>query len=478
MRKSLFVLALMFGSVAAMAQVTNTVPWPNNPVVGIGTQLSGGAVNALQIHHNPSIVQTLPAILRLSDGGATTSSDFGALALIADTTATFRTTYSNLAKQFDLVLHENYGDLILADFKNQGGAIRLSTTPNPLTIPIPPPVTPSNDLERMTILSNGNVGIDLPPDSITGLGKPLDQIQIGGGVVPYPGNTYPSPGLTIYGGNRFENMLKPGGGRYPGDWRYIADNHYVDHNDTSSGRSHRFQATSSSEINFAETNGGLLDFTCSPYDVSRGLNDFSKGMTMQIRGSEGLQTWFMDTTSNPYHHLFDIYLPGQLPWPVTRNTNGLSYFHTPVCITSDRGGDALIDFTNFAHVRPDIGDGLTWMLAVNGAAIAKEFFVLDTTWADYVFDPSYKLPPLGEVEQFVEANHHLPGIPSASQIAKTGVPIGRTEAAITKNVEELTLYTFQLSKQNEELSKKNDELAVKFQKLESEFQELKNQSKR
>jgi hypothetical protein len=471
----LFFFVLMCGSVPAIAQ-TNSTPWPANPPVGIGTQLSGGVINALQIHYDPTKA-TQSAIIRLSEGPATGGTSFGILGLMPAVT----TTYSSLSTGQDLILHENRGDLILTDAYGQigGGAIRLATTPDTSLLPLPGPTVPAHyaDIERMTILSNGNVGIDMAPDP-NGLSNPLDQVQIGGGVVPYPGDPYPSPGLTIYGGNRFENMLKPGGGREPGDWRYLAYNSYVNHSDTSSSRYHRFQPVASSIINFSEVNGGLLNFTCSPYDSTKGLNDFSHAMTMELTGSGGLATWFLDTTSNPYHHLFDIYLPGQLPWPVTRNTNGLSYFHTPVCITSDRGGDALIDFTNFAHVRPDIGDGLTWMLAVNGAAIAKEFFVLDSAWADYVFMPGFILPPLREVENFVEANHHLPGIPSASQIAKTGVPIGRTEAAITKNVEELTLYTFQLSKQNDQLSKQNDELNQRLQKLESIVKKLNNRKVR
>jgi len=455
-----------------------TIYWPANPPVGIGTQLSGPFTpqNALHIHHDPAHSVTIPAILRLSDGATDTSNYFGALALMPDTNSAFYTQWSNLATLYDLVLHEHHGDLILANYNEWGGAIRMSTTPVPTTIPSG---TPFNDLERMTIDQYGNVGIDLPP-STGGLCAPMDQIQIGGGVTPYPGNSWITPGLTIYGGNRFENMLRPPGdtGYFPGDWRYISFNHYVDHTDPTSARSHRFQPTSSSEINFAETSGGLLDFTCSPYASSRGLNDFSKATTMELTGNGGLSLWFMDTTANPYHHLFDVYLPGQLPYGVTRNTSGLSYFHTPLCIGIDTPGHPLADFTNFAHVVPDIGDGKTWMLAVKGAAISEEFYVLDSTWADYVFTPGYKLKSLAEVENYIEMNRHLPGIPSASQIAKTGVPIGRTEAALTKNVEELTLYTIQLSKQNEELSKKNDELVEKFQKLESEVQELKNQKGR
>jgi hypothetical protein len=188
----------------------------------------------------------------------------------------------------------------------------------------------------------------------------------------------------------------------------------------------------------------LLNFTCSPYDSTKGLNDFSHAMTMELTGSGGLATWFLDTTSNPYHHLFDIYLPGQLPWPVTRNTNGLSYFHTPVCITSDHGGDPLIDFTNLAHVRPNTGDDTSWYLAVNGPALFKEAYVNLNDWPDTVFLPGYKPMSIDDFGNYVMTEHHLPEIPSAKTM-ESGVPLGRTEANLTKQVEVLSLYIVQLS---------------------------------
>ncbi|HWF44824.1 MAG TPA: hypothetical protein VG537_09295, partial [Candidatus Kapabacteria bacterium] len=82
-----FIFVLMCGSTAAMAQPTNTVPLPNNPPVGIGTQLSGGTLNALHIHYDPSKT-TLPAILRLSEGDSTGSSAFGVLGLMPAPPAT------------------------------------------------------------------------------------------------------------------------------------------------------------------------------------------------------------------------------------------------------------------------------------------------------------------------------------------------------------------------------------------------------
>lgn len=108
-----------------------------------------------------------------------------------------------------------------------------------------------------------------------------------------------------------------------------------------------------------------------------------------------------------------------------------------------------------------MSDDSTWMLVVNGPVLAKEIFVLDSAWADYVFDPGYKLPPLAEVENFTKENHHLPDIPSAKQMAKTGVPVGRTEAAITKQLEEAMLYITQLSHKIDTLEAKVEELKNK-----------------
>jgi hypothetical protein len=36
-------------------------------------------------------------------------------------------------------------------------------------------------------------------------------------------------------------------------------------------------------------------------------------------------------------------------------------------------------------------------------------------WPDYVFEPSYKLRNLSELEAFIRQNKHLPGLPSSSR---------------------------------------------------------------
>lgn len=466
-------LGLISMSQSALAQGgTNTsgpIMWPNNPPVGIGTVGDGTPQNALQIHHDPARLSTLLAMIRLSDGSNDSLSNFGLLGLMPDILA-IDTPFSSLSTGYDLILHEHEnGDIIITNYTGTplshilGGAIRFATTGD--TILRSSTSAGHHDLERMTIMDNGNIGIDLPPNdsgSMVGLDSAVDQLQIGGGIIPDTLETDPTPGLTIYGGNRFEGLPKIGGGLFPADWRYINFNNYIDHSDSSSNRFKRFAKMGSCGIAFSNRvfdEGGVIQLNAMPYSPLRGKNDFSRVTTLQVEGNTGLALWIMDTLGNHYHHLFDVFPPGDTNGGI-RNTNGLSYFHTPLCITSDHGGDSLINFTGHPGLYPDIGPDSTWMLVVNGSELAKEIFVLDSTWADYVFDPGYKLPPITDVENYTKKNHHLPDIPSAKQIAKTGVPVGRTEAAITKQLEEMMLYIEQLNH--------------KIEGLESEVKELKN----
>lgn len=69
-----------------------------------------------------------------------------------------------------------------------------------------------------------------------------------------------------------------------------------------------------------------------------------------------------------------------------------------------------------------------------------------TRWCDYVFDVDYKLPHLSEVNSFIEANKHLPGVPSASEIkAEKGIDIGRTKVFQQEKIEEIFLYLIELN---------------------------------
>jgi hypothetical protein len=98
----------------------------------------------------------------------------------------------------------------------------------------------------------------------------------------------------------------------------------------------------------------------------------------------------------------------------------------------------------------------THKLAVNGTIRAKEVIV-DTGWSDYVFKPDYKLASLSEVEGAIQRDGHLPGIPSAQEVAEHGVSMGEMQAKLLAKIEELTLHVIA---QHKELTAVKQELRV------------------
>jgi hypothetical protein len=82
-----------------------------------------------------------------------------------------------------------------------------------------------------------------------------------------------------------------------------------------------------------------------------------------------------------------------------------------------------------------------YKLSVNGKIMTEELKVqLSGNWPDYVFEENYKLLSLKGIATFIEANGHLPGIPSASQIEdQNGFHVGEMNRLLLEKIEELTL---------------------------------------
>ena len=94
----------------------------------------------------------------------------------------------------------------------------------------------------------------------------------------------------------------------------------------------------------------------------------------------------------------------------------------------------------------------TYKLAVNGAIGANEVVVTNTSgWSDFVFQPDYRLRPLREVSAYIRANHHLPDIPSESEVQEKGVSVGEMQKKLLAKVEELTLHLIRQEQENQEL---------------------------
>jgi hypothetical protein len=95
-----------------------------------------------------------------------------------------------------------------------------------------------------------------------------------------------------------------------------------------------------------------------------------------------------------------------------------------------------------------IAPSSTSKLAVNGKVAATEVVVTTSPGADYVFEPGYRLAPLGEVAKYVEANRHLPGIPGADEMAAKGVDLAEMQAKLLAKIEELTLHMIRAEEEN------------------------------
>jgi hypothetical protein len=113
-----------------------------------------------------------------------------------------------------------------------------------------------------------------------------------------------------------------------------------------------------------------------------------------------------------------------------------------------------------------IGDGITefpaaYNLFVSKGILAEHVRVAvpnSEKWADYVFEPDYRLMPLQEVEKFIITYGHLPKIYSATDAAEQGMDVLEMNVKLLEKVEELTLYAIDANKRIELLEQRLEKL--------------------
>ncbi|MBB6005499.1 hypothetical protein [Arcicella rosea] len=141
------------------------------------------------------------------------------------------------------------------------------------------------------------------------------------------------------------------------------------------------------------------------------------------------------------------------------NLNNSGAFSSSVTISSENGNVSIGSSTIQS----------AYKLAVTGDMIAERVVVkLRSTWPDYVFSTSYKLPALKDIEEYIKENHHLPNIPSAGEVEKNGVDVGDISAKLLKKIEELTMYLIQVQKTNDIQAKEIEFLKKELLKINKE----------
>ena len=99
-------------------------------------------------------------------------------------------------------------------------------------------------------------------------------------------------------------------------------------------------------------------------------------------------------------------------------------------------------------------------LDVRGVISATEVKVQILTGADHVFNTSYDLRPLSEVEQFIQENKHLPEVPSEKHMQENGLNMNEFQIKLLQKIEELTLYVIQQEKKNQKLEQDVESLRI------------------
>jgi hypothetical protein len=100
-----------------------------------------------------------------------------------------------------------------------------------------------------------------------------------------------------------------------------------------------------------------------------------------------------------------------------------------------------------------------YMVSVNGKIMCEELKVQDNgSWPDYVFESTYDLPSLAEVDAHIRANKHLPGVPTAQTVCEEGIEVGNMQKILLEKIEQLTLYMIDADKRIKALEAENASL--------------------
>ena len=94
------------------------------------------------------------------------------------------------------------------------------------------------------------------------------------------------------------------------------------------------------------------------------------------------------------------------------------------------------------------------LITNDGNVYCREVRVKTGVFPDYVFQSNYELMNLYDLKNYITKYKHLPNIPTAAEVAQSGMDVGEMNRLLVEKVEELTLYTISLQDQIDELKNK------------------------
>lgn len=81
-----------------------------------------------------------------------------------------------------------------------------------------------------------------------------------------------------------------------------------------------------------------------------------------------------------------------------------------------------------------------YKFVVDGKAIFEEVRIeLSEDWTDFVFEPTYNVMPLNQLNTYIQENKNLPEIHTTAEVQENGISIGEMNTKLLQKIEELTL---------------------------------------
>ena len=185
-----------------------------------------------------------------------------------------------------------------------------------------------------------------------------------------------------------------------------------------------------------------------------------RGLADGVDGNNGLFKYtgssaFPDQSFNSSGYFVDIvFSPGASAHVLTGTANYVARF-----ISSAELSNSLIyDNGTAIGIGTDQLMDTSYRLFVEKGIRTRRVKVDQSAWPDFVFDSSYQLMPMQKLDSFIQKNRHLPGVPPAAEIERSGLDLGANQAVLLQKMEEIVLYLLHQQRELEALRRRIAEL--------------------